>query len=447
MDHSAPSTNGVMTGHFRLRAELQLVGSPAFRRSSSSGPAPSSRCLAPFCLVVALAAAAPGLGGEAKAECPTDEQGRKHGLCKELHENGKLKSEATYRHGALHGTSKSYYETGRGHISAEYADGKLHGKCQEYDEKGTLLKAEVWREGWLAFPRTSAQVRETLQALSRARVDTVGKDGTERRTSDLKRVQAVRNLMTYRFLCDVPYEGMKLSDELNEMAQAGAEILERLGRLDHNPPNPGLPEDRYQLGLKGTQGSCLHQGPDVANAIHGYMDDSDPKNISRGVGHRRWCLSPPMLLVGTASKGAFSAFYNKDKSRKDVPDWDSIVFPCRGYMPTDLFKPSYAWSVSLNRAKFAVPTKDSAKVTVTPTSQGFTKARTPLKLDFFDTNDYTPNLDPAIVFRPAGLRIANGARYLVEVAGISTKDGQPAEIKYLVEFLDLDTLTPSKSSR
>src|SRR5438045_1192356 len=76
----------------------------------------------------------------------------------------------------------------------------------------------------------------------------------------------------------------------------------RLGRLDHDPRNPGLPEDQYQLARKAAGSSNLGwfgkgQSDSLALSVDMFMDDSDETNIDR-VGHRRWCLNPAMKKVG-----------------------------------------------------------------------------------------------------------------------------------------------------
>jgi len=87
-------------------------------------------------------------------------------------------------------------------------------------------------------------------------------------------------------------------DEARQCCLAAARLCKAIGKLDHKPENPGLDEEDYQLGLKGTKGSNLSFGrPRLVDAVDGWMEDSDPFNIEH-VGHRRWCLSVPMLKVG-----------------------------------------------------------------------------------------------------------------------------------------------------
>jgi hypothetical protein len=103
-----------------------------------------------------------------------------------------------------------------------------------------------------------------------------------------ERGDCLRLLKIYRYLCDVPHADLALVDTFNRHADAGSKLCERIGRLDHTPENPGLPEDEYAFAYTGTSRSNLFQGNGMPGSVPAYMDDSDARNIDR-VGHRRWC--------------------------------------------------------------------------------------------------------------------------------------------------------------
>ncbi len=103
----------------------------------------------------------------------------------------------------------------------------------------------------------------------------------------------------------------------------------------------------------------------MVGSIKCYMDDSDPTNIDR-VGHRRWCLNPAMQKAGFAGAKQFAAMWSMDRSRAEVPDYDFVAFPPPGLIPTSTFSSHYAWSVSLNRAKYEPATVKAVGVQIWP---------------------------------------------------------------------------------
>src|SRR5262249_53377270 len=137
--------------------------------------------------------------------------------------------------------------------------------------------------------------------------------------------------------------------------EAAAALCQRIGRLDHNPPNPGMKEDEYKLALKGVHSCNLHQGQaNLVEAIDGFMDDSDPANIVH-VGHRRWCLHPLLTKTGLGRRGGYCALWAHDASRNPAPAYDFLAFPARGPMPVTFFRQNWAWHISLNPARYRAP--------------------------------------------------------------------------------------------
>jgi hypothetical protein len=160
------------------------------------------------------------------------------------------------------------------------------------------------------------------------------------------------------------------------------------------------------------------------------MDDSDERNIDR-VGHRRWCLNPAMGKSAFGSFGNQAAMYAFDGSNRDVPDWDFVAYPARGYMPTSHFGARQAWSVSPNMAKFKKPDPSKIKVSVQAVSPGkLAPLGPPLKLDYFKVDLGGYGSGPAIIFRPAGVVLGQDSVYRVDIAGLAD-----APIQYVVHFV------------
>src|SRR5262249_23085284 len=128
-----------------------------------------------------------------------------------------------------------------------------------------------------------------------------------------------------------------------------------LGRLDHKPPNPGLPEADYKYAFRAAANTNLAKGsPTLTKGVDTWMFDSNPSNIDR-LGHRRWCISPYLRKTGLARTGSYLAMWTSDKSQKVVPDFDFLSFPPAGYMPTSYFSAQHAWNVSLNSKRYRKP--------------------------------------------------------------------------------------------
>jgi hypothetical protein len=151
-----------------------------------------------------------------------------------------------------------------------------------------------------------------------------------------------------------------------------------------------------------------------------------------------------MLQTGFGEAGKFSVMYAHDSSRKDVPDFDYVAFPCAGYMPSAFFGPNYAWSVSVNSSKFQTPAADVKAAIYPLLSSGPgvpdpTKRGPPLELDNCHVNTQAAGmLTSAIIFRPKGLSIRGPqTRYWVEITGLKKIDGADAKIEFLVDFCSL----------
>jgi hypothetical protein len=247
---------------------------------------------------------------------------------------------------------------------------------------------------------------------------------------------ALKRLQAYRYLAGVPYEDLVLEAEYNRYADAAARICEKLGRLDHNPPNPGWPEADYKVARKGAQSSSLAGGTDnLSDSVDVWMFDSHPEPKYIGfLGHRRWCIFPGMLKTGFGRAGEFSAMYTLDFSRTKVPDFDFISWPTRGLMPVEFFGEHHAWNVSLNPKKYKALTK-SVQPRIQEVDKDGNKVGQPLKLDYIKPDDEPFGLPRCVIFRPENFVPKAGKRYLVEIEGVRDNNGQPAPIRYQVHFV------------
>jgi len=392
--------------------------------------------------------------GPVKLRYSVDAQGRKDGPAVEYHENGKIKVRSAYRAGLLDGPYSSFHDNGRPHVSASYQQGKLDGEYSERTATGDLrltagyrsgklhgwrtgylngevALAQAWKDGELIVARGPEWVRRKL-----AEIEEEPPAAAKLPAADRARAAALRRVRAYRFLAGVPYEDVELDDELNRCAQAASKICHKIGKLDHTPENPGLPEEEYRIAYKGTSGSNLFMGlSDLVKCVDGWMDDTDETNIVH-LGHRRWCLNPALKKTGFGRTEDYVAMYVFDRSRKEVPDYDFISFPVRGVMPVEYFQAGYAWSISLNPKKYQ-PLKDTTRVKVTPLDARFEPAGPALAVAGLHFDNEGFGVPRCVIFQPRKVAVAPGVRYWVELEGIQTAEGKPTALRFLIEFVAL----------
>ncbi len=284
--------------------------------------------------------------------------------------------------------------------------------------------------------RTLDEIRKTLAGLSAPAERGMGSEAAEREV-------ALRRLKAYRYLAGVPHDNLVPDDELNRLTAAAARLCYKVGRIDHDPPNPGLPKDEYELGRKGARGSNLAGSPrarmSLRDAVDAFVEDSDPFNIGR-LGHRRWCLSPRMRKVGFGRAGGCCAMWALDQSQPEVPASDFLAYPAPGPMPLEFFGREHAWSISLNPEKYARPS-GPPQVSVYPAGPDGEKSGPALPLrDVALSTEPMGGTPTCIIFRPEKGAVAAGKRYLVEVKGVRRSEGGgPVTVRYPVEFVRLGT--------
>ena len=354
-----------------------------------------------------------------------------HGRCEEFHADGSPASSGEYRDGRRTGRWVDVDASGKRRRTAEYKDGVLHGSVRiELD--GRTLTKQTWRDGELMqldgmqpFPVPRATLDQELRAILDAAPPALDPE-------DLlapARWQALRRLQAYRRLCGVPFEEMALVPEWNLRCDAAAEACRRNGGLSHHPTKPqGMDDARFQLAVEGARHSNLAMDSSLPDSVDGYMNDSDPSNIAR-IGHRRWCLNPPMRKTGFGSDGRFHAMWSFDESGKGAKGMEAVYYPPPGWVPIDLFTAERAFSIMLLRG--GAPKADELKVQIRALDADYLPEGEPLPLDHVGVAPPGPTAFPCLIFRAPSIVAMPGRRYLVEV---STDGGKTSAHRYLIEF-------------
>jgi hypothetical protein len=373
------------------------------------------------CVVWAAAAAS---GQRGAADPPKD----RDGPYTEYYPNGKIKRQARFKAGRLDGPFRENTEDGQPRLTAEYRGGKLHGTLTRY-EYGRPVLTQQFADGRPVYARGLEQIKKEL-----ARIGAAPPRGAKKPP---EREVALRRLRAYRYLAGVPYDNLILNGGMSAAARAASRICDRLGRMDHAPPNPGLPEAEYRAAFRGAAGSNLAMGFDsLAAAVDGWMDDSDAKNLPH-LGHRRWCLHPWLRQVGFGTAGRFHAMWVFDATQKDVPAYDFIAYPAAGLMPLEFFRPSYAWSVVLDPRKYRPP-DNHARPRIYRVDRYFNKLGGPVKLTWTAVDARAYGVPNCVIFRPEPTAVAAGQRCLVEIPGLRLKAGdRQVTLRYLVEFVSV----------
>ena len=250
------------------------------------------------------------------------------------------------------------------------------------------------------------------------------------------------NLM--RYIAGLP-DDVELSEEYVNYAQHGA-VLMAASEFSHYPSQPAdMPDDFYQLGLKGTSSSNIGWGYSniVSSVVRGYMSDSDAGNIG-AVGHRQWILSPDMKKIGFGMAGRHTATYVFDDSRSEQVTNDFFCWPAQN-MPyeiyDDVYDSRYAFSVALS-SSYRIP--DAGQLTVDVTSK-LKKQSWHLTTTNQDIDNFL-NISPqgyggwdwtTLVFNVLDGKFDNGDEVRVVVSGLE-KQGVPATVDYTVNFFSLE---------
>lgn len=279
--------------------------------------------------------------------------------------------------------------------------------------------------------------------------------------SDSMLESGITMLNYVRYAANLPL--VQLHSAMNEDAQHGAVVNAANDRLSHYPKRPsGMDTDFYEWGSYATSHSNLAYSygyPDKSAlqlAVLMFMDDDDAGNNDR-VGHRRWLLNPHMANIGfgyaKAGSGSnyvaaevFGCYSGEYITRSDV-DYEYIAWPASGNFPSNLFGKAIPWSVSLNPAIYETPSVRDVQVTLTRQSDGrqwqmdvhsgsHTSPSGPYLV--VDTGGY--GISNCIIFHPKSSTIGSyDGIYTVDITGLRTVDGVPANLHYEVDFFNVDT--------
>ena len=378
--------------------------------------------------------------GQIKKSYSVTSANKKSGSYKEFYENGQLKIDANYANNMLDGFYFEFFDDGKIKQESEFSNGQKNGKFKIF-EKGLLVKEEVWKDGCLifTFPKTPEEIRGTILSIAKLKTEFIGlwpKDfNTERFTKAVEEdnIAGLTKLREYRYLCRLPYDDIKINRDYIAHNLDATIVLKKIGGITHYPTNPGLPEDLFKSGYKGTSSSNLcytYFKVTSPVTIDMYMDDSDATNISR-VGHRRWCLSPTMKTTGFATLDGFAAMWSINLDRTDFPELETICFPAKGYMPISHFKSNSAWSVSLNPKRYKEPAKSVVKVKIYLVNKNLNE-----EINIFYQNIETSyiGINNCIIFQPEKILAKPMSRYFVSITGIKDIKNKDVKFEYYVEF-------------
>lgn len=279
---------------------------------------------------------------------------------------------------------------------------------------------------------------------------------------------ALNAIKVVRYLAGVPYEHIKLNDELNNISQHGAVLLAASNQFSHDPSKPyDVSDEFFDIAYRGCSEANIFSGVrNLAHAVIGFVFDRGQNNIARA-GHRRWILKPGAENFGMGYANGDNAGYGGERINMHVFDglnyWECdsdsyIAWPSAGDFPIQYFAGeknisgaiSAPWSINLG-AQYNEPSKQKVVLKLIRKRDN--------KVWIFDHN--TPNLEnigldndkmhlsidndgygmsKAIIFRPdmnALGEIKDGDIFTVELFGIEYTNGKSASLTYDINFFDL----------
>ncbi len=264
----------------------------------------------------------------------------------------------------------------------------------------------------------------------------------------------------FRYSAGLPF--VSASDADNCSAQYGAVLLAAANTLDHHPGRPsGMGDSFYQKGCDtlaaanigylqyaGDQTETKKRTNAVPTLMRNYMNDCGAFNRSC-VPHRRWILYPGLQTVGIgcadSSDGTMYQVLKIMGCAAARVDYDFIAWPASGAFPAQLLSPDVPWSVSLNPGVFEIPDRSELTITVTRLEDGRvwkldgTSARSSENAQFLLVDDHRYGVNNCIIFafdsKAGGLYRGD---YHVNIAGLTTCDGDSAMLDYRIWFADID---------
>lgn len=250
--------------------------------------------------------------------------------------------------------------------------------------------------------------------------------------SDTDVAEGRNALNVMRFIAGVGVQDVTLCPYATEYAQAAALVLNHKGYLTHTIYNdmPGMDMWTLRCAQVGAKNSNLASGFNnpAHSVVMGYMYDTNEKNIGE-LGHRRWCLNPPMYLTAFGQVGNFGTMWATDDQLTEASN-SGICWPAPN-TPAEYFPADTAWSFSLCET---VPA-DNVKVTLTRKSDMRVWTFSNERSDgyFGVNNDTSVPLYGCVIFRPDDVGgYSHGDVFNVNIEGLGK------EVSYNVSFFALD---------
>ncbi|MFI4859618.1 MAG: hypothetical protein ACIAXF_02935 [Phycisphaerales bacterium JB063] len=422
----------------------------------------------------------------------TYREGLLHGTYREFNDAGQLILQATFREGQLHGRLERRTDQGQRLEISRYQEGQRAGTRQVFRD-GALVLTETYEDGQRTAQEGDASAdpgpptfgigtdgfaggtpggtppgddtappnrpapdvdrpehqRDTsvrpngypysIDEITRAfgRIDQLRIEGDP----DEQQAAAIRRLIKYRLISGLADPIIAFDHSEAILAQRSSEVCDAIGRIDHHPPNPGMPEDEYEQAAEGARRSNLvgRSSIDPATAMEIWMVDYGSSNADE-VGHRRWCLAPGLYETAYANHEGFHSLLVGGNTR-DRGEYDMLAFPGVGYQPFEYYDfinritgENLIWTLHLNPLNYTTPeSPDQMRITVSQLLPDGTRTDIPVRRIHFAKMSIPLN---AILFDPEIRTLETGTVYEVNVQGLERRR-RPFTLTYRVEFFEL----------
>ncbi len=252
---------------------------------------------------------------------------------------------------------------------------------------------------------------------------------------------------------------VSLAPSFNDMSQAAALLSARNNSLSSAPAQPeGMPDGLYETAYEAfadsittAQSVTVLEGYSPAAFANSFLRENQQQR--QEMGHRRSLLNPALQSTGFGlfpsedGTAYYTIQYIGETAEHDT-DYDFIAWPASGDFPAPkwnfnrpqaqtAFDGQVAWSVSLNPRRYEAPSIEEVRITLTREADGktwsFPDTDHPENYWNIAAKDYGEG--PCIIFQP-GDDLQYQGLYSVEITGLKDSVGQPAVLRYQVDFFD-----------
>jgi len=399
--------------------------------------------------------------GKLKAKYSINKDNEKHGSYTGYHEDGKKKKiKAKYKDGVLDDKYVEYDLKGKVVKETVYNMGKLHGLYQEFEAKKLIVEKEYFNN-FMLYGASTDVLDKKLKEIEALKPQLNDK---KKPIFESYQEENLRNLKKYRYLSGVKFEHLEFDVTFNKQAMAAAKYatLKYNGQVTGPGAPKGMTQEEFNDASVGLL-KCLQHYRTLAagayfvnifsdyrwaNAVrHVYPWDEIKNSVNR-----RYCLNPSLNKLGFGHSGVYDTFYCQDESYKDE-DFDHYAFPPKGFAPSSYYYSGAAWHICFNAEKYneidvsklsikvyQVKAKDFKKLSdKLDFKEALIKAKyldiekmMPLKINV--VNDGRMTGTRTVVFLPEGVVTTVGSKYLVEISGMETVEGNEFSLSYLTEF-------------